>query len=415
VMPQQMRSTCFNSRLMPNPPKVALLIDTSFIYGRGVLTGIADYLRSHRQWSTFVVHDELWVHPPDWLASSCWDGILSRFGGPHLARSFQRMNVPVVDMNDFHENPEFPWIGSDHRAIGGAAAAHFMERGFRHFGFCGISGELWSLERRKGFQIAVESSGFPVQVNESPRNVACGDDVFDQLVRWVTEFPKPVAIMTCNDIMGLHVINACHQASLMVPEEVAVIGVDNEELVCNFGDPPLSSVEPDAWQIGYRAAELLDALMAGKPAQRRRTTIDPVRVVTRQSTDILGVTDRLVASAARFIREHALRGCSVVDVLEHFRVSRSTLESRFRKSLNRSMKEEILRVQLDRIQQLLEETDYTLEHIASLTGFEYPETMSVLFKRKLGETPGEYRKRSTARGPRPAANRNPATPAGCHP
>lgn len=381
---------------MPPPPKVALLIDTSFIYGRGVLTGIADYLRSHKRWSTFVVHDDLWAHPPDWLASSCWDGILSRFGGPGLARTFQQMKVPVVDMNDFHENPEFPWIGSDHRAIGSAAASHFIERGFRHFGFCGISGELWSLERRKGFQAAVEKMGFPVQVNESPRNVACGDNVFDQLVQWVREFPKPVAIMACNDIMGLHVINACHEASLMVPEEVAVIGVDNEELICNFGDPPLSSVEPDAEQIGFRAAELLDALMAGKPVQRERITINPIRVVTRQSTDILAVTDRLVASVARFIRENALRGCGVADVLEHFRVSRSTLESRFHKSLNRSLKEEIVRIQLDRIQQLLEETDFTLEHIAELTGFEHPETMSVLFKRKLGKTPGEHRKKFLA-------------------
>jgi LacI family transcriptional regulator len=217
------------------------------------------------------------------------------------------------------------------------------------------------------------------------------DKDIEQIVQWLITLPKPVAIMSCNDVRGLHVLDACNRAGLLVPEEVAVVGVDDEEIMCELCSPPLSSVAPDPDRIGYAAAELLDTLMAQKSPRQLRISVDPIRVFSRQSTDVMTVSDWAVASAARYMREQALHGCRVIDVLQKVNMSRAALEKRFRKHLNRSPKQEIRRLQIQRIQQLLVETDFTLERIAELSGFEHPEYMSVLFKREIGQTPGKYR------------------------
>jgi LacI family transcriptional regulator len=190
----------------------------------------------------------------------------------------------------------------------------------------------------------------------------------------------------------LHLLNACHQAGLLVPEEVAVIGVDNEEIFCELCSPALSSVAPDAERIGYQAAELLDQLMSGQTPLAQKIQIDPLHVVTRRSSDTLAIQDRTVATALRFISEQALHGCTVTDVVHSVRVSRSFLERRFRQYLKRSPQAEIRRVQVSRIKQLLTETDFTLERISELSGFEHPEYMSVVFKRLVDQTPGQYRR-----------------------
>lgn len=380
---------------MNKPPQVALIIESSVSYGRGILRGIARYLASHHRWSIFFEQHELGSPPPAWLASSRWDGILTRPTDPALARRLHRMKAPVVDLNDLYENLKLPWVGSDHSAIGCQGALHLLERGFRHFAFCGFSQELWAQQRREGFCSVIAAEKLPVPIYESfwrgpfvPR----WDLDLRRIMEWLNDLPKPVGVMACNDLRALHLLDACHQVGALVPEEVAVVGVDNEEILCELCNPPLSSVEPNTDLIGYRAAELLESLMNGQTPPGQRVLIDPVRVVTRRSSDTLAIGDRLVATAARFIQEQALHGCSVTDVAKHVRTSRSFLERRFRQYLKRSPQAEIRRVQVNRIKQLLTETDFTLERISELSGFEHPEYMSVLFKRLAGQTPGQYRK-----------------------
>jgi LacI family transcriptional regulator len=377
-----------------SPPKVALIIETSVIYGRRILAGVARYLRSHHRWSIFIEQHELGAPPPNWLTSGRWDGILSRPTDQAMARLFRRMEVPVVDLNDLHENLNLPWVGSDHAAIGRMRASHLLERGFRNFAFCGFANELWSQQRYTGFCSGIRRKNVPISLYETPwrgPSMPRWDKDIEQIVQWLITLPKPVAIMSCNDVRGLHVLDACNRAGLLVPEEVAVVGVDDEEIMCELCSPPLSSVAPDPDRIGYAAAELLDTLMAQKSPRQLRISVDPIRVFSRQSTDVMTVSDWAVASAARYMREQALHGCRVIDVLQKVNMSRAALEKRFRKHLNRSPKQEIRRLQIQRIQQLLVETDFTLERIAELSGFEHPEYMSVLFKREIGQTPGKYR------------------------
>ncbi len=384
---------------MNKPPRVALIIETSVIYGRRILRGVARYLRLHHPWSVFLEQRELGTQPPAWLSSGQWDGILSRPTNPGLARLFRQMRVPVVDLNDLHDNLELPWVGSDHAGIGRLGAAHLLERGYQHFAFAGFSGELWATQRRDGFRAAIEAKGFRLSVYESPwhgPDAPRWDKDLDDITRWLGLLPQPLALMTCNDVRGLHVLDACARLGIMVPEQVAVVGVDNEEILCELCAPSLSSVKPDPERIGYEAAELLDSLMAGKPVRSRRIAIEPTRVVTRRSTEALALEDNVVAAAMRFIREQAVFGCSVADVLKHVRVSRSVLERRFRQHLKRSPQSEIRAVKLSRVKQLLTETDFTLERIAELSGFEHAEYLSVVFKQTCGLPPGMYRRRHRA-------------------
>jgi LacI family transcriptional regulator len=301
----------------------------------------------------------------------------------------------VFDLKDLHENLKLPWVGSNHKAIGRLGAGHFVERGFRHFAFCGFSNELWAMQRREGFCEVAEKENLPIPVYESPwrgSNVSRWDLEIEHIGKWLNELPKPIGIMACNDARALHLLNACHQAGVLVPEEVAVVGVDNEEIFCELCNPALSSVAPDAERIGYRAAELLDQLISGETPPSQRILIDPLHIVTRRSSDTLAIKDRTVATALRFVSEQALHGCTVTDVVNFVRVSRSFLERRFRQYLKRSPQAEIRMVQVNRIKQLLTETNFTLERISELSGFEHPEYMSVVFKRLVGQTPGQYRK-----------------------
>ena len=380
---------------MNKPPQVALIIESSVSYGRSILQGIARYISSHHQWSVFFEQHELGTPPPSWLASSHWDGILCRPTDAALAKRLKRMKIPVVDLNDLHDNLKLPWVGSNHKAIGCLGAKHFLERGFRHFAFCGFSNELWARQRREGFREVAGKDNLPIPVYESPwrgSNVSRWDVEIKQLGKWLHDLPKPIGIMACNDARALHLLNACHEAGVLVPEEVAVVGVDNEEIFCELCNPALSSVAPDAERIGYQAAELLNQLMSGQTPSSQRILIDPLHIVTRRSSDTLAIKDRTVAAALRFISDQALHGCTVKDVVNFARVSRSFLERRFRQYLKRSPQAEIRRVQVSRIKQLLTETDFTLERISELSGFEHPEYMSVVFKRLVGQPPGQYRK-----------------------
>ena len=297
-----------------------------------------------------------------------------------------------------HPDLRLPTIESDHRAIGGLASEHLLERGFRHFAVCGFTGHAWSRRRLAGFQEALlHRTGLTCQVYESPwggRHAHPWEQEQSHIGDWLRSLPQPVGVFACNDARGQHVLDACQRVNLSVPEEVAVIGVDDDVLLCELCDPPLSSVAPNPERVGYEAAALLDRLMAGEKPPPAHVQIEPLGVTTRQSTDVLAIDDPHIAAAVRYIRDNACRGATIRDVLQQVPLSRSVLEQRFRKYLRRSPKAEIRSVQFKRVKQLLVDTDLRLERIAELAGYEHPEYLSVVFKRETGQTPGQYRRRA---------------------
>lgn len=378
---------------MSQNPRVALDVETSRMYGRRILIGITQYIRSHRPWSIYVEQQELGSTPSDLLKRWRGDGLITRQTTPEFAKRLRRRRLAVVDLSDIHDSLGLTRIGSDHRSIGTLAAEHLLERGFRHFSCCGFSDQYWSCQRRDGFVAAIEKAGFRANVYQSQwEEHKAWEKELQRLCDWLKSLPKPVGVFATNDARGQNVLNACAREDTAVPEEVAVVGVDNDELLCGLASPPLSSIIPNPERIGYEAAQLLDELMSGQSPDRKSIEIPPIGVATRQSSDTLAIPDREVAAALRFIREHACEGTTVQAVLDRVPVSRSWLERYFRKYLNRSPQTEIRNVQIKRAKELLTATELSLEQIANLTGFNHPEYFSVVFKRETGETPGQFRR-----------------------
>ncbi len=375
---------------------VALVVETSSNYGRGLLSGIVRFMRLHDEWSVFLEQRDLWKKPPSWLNDWHGDGIISRATTPKLLEAIARTGVPLVEVTDRRGDVELPQVRSDDEAIGRIGAEHLLERGFHRFGFCGFKGEAWSERREAAFVAAVEPhEQVPCSRYNSTWHGSAArswEDEQQRIIKWLGGLTPPFAVMACNDIRGQHVIDACSKLDLAVPEQVAVLGVDNDELLCRMCSPPLSSVIPNAQAVGFRAAEMLASLMSGEKVAEFSQLIDPVGVATRQSTDVVAIEDRELASALRYIREHACRGLTVEEVVKNNPVSRSTLERQVRKYLGRTPQEEIRHVQIKRVQELLLSTDLSAERIAGICGFEHPEYLHVVFKRLTGKTIGAFRR-----------------------
>ena len=199
-------------------------------------------------------------------------------------------------------------------------------------------------------------------------------------------------MLTCNDIRGLQVLDACRRIALPVPERVAVLGVDNDVVLGELSDPPLSSIDQDLERIGYEAAALLDGLMNGEPAPPGPVLVKPVGVVSRRSTDAVAIDDPDVAIALRLIRQHACDQIGIDFLAEHTNLSRRVLQRRFKAVTGRTLQEQIHDARLERIKQMLSETDLKLDSIAHRSGFNYIGYMCSFFKNRTGMTPGEYRR-----------------------
>lgn len=366
-----------------------------------MLRGIAHFERSHQLWTGFLDDEARAEDDPLWLRDKRWDGIISRHTTETLVTTCASLGLPLVDLNDTEPFPGVPKIRPDNAALGHLGAEHFLERGYRHFGFSGFSNNGWSEERRDGFiealRLASRTCALLDVVYPGDYTPFWDSQQAEVIVRWLQQLPKPVGIMACNDLRAQQVINAALAGGLLVPEEVAVLGANNEPIRCELAYPPLSSVSPNAFQSGYRAAEVLTGLMAGKAPESMDMRIGPVGVVTRPSTDVLAIEDRIVTKALSCIRQRACGGLTVSEVVAAAHTCRSQLEKKFRKHLGRSPQEEIRRVQIAKLKQLLAETDYPLKSIAEMTGFEHVEYMSVVFKRLTGDSPGAFRRRVRAR------------------
>ncbi len=375
---------------------VALLIESSNAYARGLLSGVIAYVRQFADWSIYLPEQERGATPPRWLANWKGDGLLARIETDAIARAVKRTKRPVVDLSAARYLKDIPWVETDDRAIARLAVEHFLTRGFQNLAFCGDPGFQWSILRCEEFRKGIEQAGYECHVHQSiPRydNHYSWNREKRRLARWVKQLPKPVAIFACYDIKAQQLLDVCHELGIVVPEQVAVLGVDNDALLCELCNPPLSSIIPNAHQAGFQAAALLDRMMNGERVPSDALLIEPLGVQTRQSTDLLAIDDPDVARAFRFIRESATDNIRVKDVLEQVPLSRRALEHRFLKYLGRTPHQEIQRQRVIKVKELLGQTTMTLSQIAIQTGFEHPEYLSVAFKRETGETPRAFRRR----------------------
>ncbi|MEM1069959.1 MAG: DNA-binding transcriptional regulator [Planctomycetota bacterium] len=382
-----------------SPQNVALLVESSRSYGREVLRGIALFARTRSHWS--LLHQEMTidVQLPQWMKESAIDGVIARVD-IRTIEPLRELGVPCVDVRCSGRFDGIPQVETDDRAVAELAFEHLWERGFRRFAFCGFQFAHFSDVRLTFFRDLVAQAGCPLSVYETkgqknaPLSMLEEPGVMDvqAMSQWLASLEPPTGLFVCNDVRGQQVLNACRGLDFVIPDDIAVIGVDDDDAICPLSDPPLSSVRPDAESVGYRAAEILEQMMNGSPLPSTVEYVPPTGVIQRRSTQVIAVEDREVARVCRFIREHACDGIDVNDVADFTTLSRRQLERRFRSHLQRTPREEITAVQVAKVKQLLRETQMTLEQIAPLVGYRHKESLSTVFKREVGQTPGVYRK-----------------------
>jgi LacI family transcriptional regulator len=376
--------------------QVALLIETSRSYGRGLLRGIIRYQREHGPWSIYFEPRGLNDSAPSWLKSWRGHGILARVNDRRTAEIIRRSGIPAVDLRFAVPNLGLPAVGIDNTTVVRRAVDHFLDRGFSRFAFCSYphGASRWMDLRAELFQELVTSLGFACELynGKAQRSGRLSwEQDQQQLARWVKRLAKPTAVMACNDDRGLQLLDACRRAGVRVPDDVSVLGVDNDEFMCGLATPPLSSIDINLDGIGYRAAEVLDGLMRGRPTPAEAVLLPAGDVVSRQSTDALAIDDPDLSAAIHFLREHACERIRMRDVTQATGLERRTLERKMKHVLGRSPKEELLRIQIDEAKRLLLSTQLSIKAVALRAGFVSSRYFSKVFCHRVGFAPSQFR------------------------
>ncbi len=366
--------------------RIAVLVRTDLAYGRGVTRGIARYARQQKHWRLHAMIGHDTMPPPGWVADAGighlppddWNGLLA----PDAPRVLIGYLAPEGAARVF----------ADEKAIGRLGAEHLLGLGLKHLTFVG------GLERGEGFREAVRSAG--AHMVETPEAVRSSlpeqwPALMDGFVAWLKQAPRPLGAMAMHDVQARHVSVACRLAGLRVPDEVAILGVDNDELVCELSDPPLSSVEQGLDQIGYEAAAMLARMLDGEPP--RDVIVPPHSIVPRQSSDVLAVDDPDVAAAIRFIRQNAYHGITMDQVADAIPAARRTLERRFKRVMGHTLHTELVNTRVQHAKELLISTERSLEGVAEACGFNSLKHFHDVFRRLVNDTPASFRQQRRVR------------------
>lgn len=389
------------------PRTVAVLLGTDRQFYRDVLRGVGEYVQRRGGWR-IAVEPTLFPLATTPMAftgipKDC-DGILAFVTDELQFEKLRRRGLAVVNLYSVYSHPDLPSVITDCGALAALAFEHFMERGLRTFAYCDLTAQ--SRCRRAPFVAVVEGAGFPCHVYEVDAARDCdwrtGLDR-PRLAEWIADLPKPIGILSHNDIRGRHLIELAVQTGSRIPDEVCVLGVDNELPHCELSVPPLSSIDIDAVRIGREAAELLDRLMDGGPRRDLHVKIPPLRVIVRGSTDVRVTLDPLVSKAMDYIGRHASDGIDTTDVIRHLIVSRTALSKRFQRVLGYTPHEAIVRARLETARRLLGETKLTVDAVAQRAGFRHGEYLTAVFRHRYGVTPRAFRDRHDHAGGTPQA------------
>jgi LacI family transcriptional regulator len=377
---------------MAKTKRIALFYPLASGLSQEFVRGIFSFARPTKPWEFCLIFDGDAAKLLRWKP----DAIICHAYTANAVRVIEKARVPVVETGYFYSDVKVPRVGLDHRAAGKMAAEHFLDRGFTQFAFFGGEPRAFTECWREGFGGRLRTAGhdFLEALPDlfSPEPFQTMAPVDPGVRSWLLSLPRPVALFAGHDPVGFRLIEVVRSAGLHVPEDVAVIGVGNNDLACEMAFPPLSSVCMPAKAVGYAAAKLLDELMEGGKPPEQRTALAPTGVATRQSTDIYVVSDQELAAALRFIRENAGKRIGVKHVVEAATIGRSALEKRFRALLGRSPLEEIRRVRMELARRLLADTHIHLAEVANLAGFRDGAHLSLVFAEETGISPTEYRK-----------------------
>ncbi len=375
--------------------KIMIIIDTSRASGRKFLSGAEKYISTLSDW-------EVYIQPPDYLRktnSNVSLGFpLEKFDGMLIRDAINTIRIMNIDIpkviNDTQREliPDTSTIITDSSKIGQVVAEYFLGLGFQNFAFCGYHEFAWSQKRHDGFKELLVKHGIETVFFFDNERFKQHQSITERwkISEWLKQLPRPLCVFACNDDRAISVLEACKIASLDVPEEVAVLGVDNDELVCNLSSPSLSSMELDFERTGFAAAKHLNDLIENK-CEHKVIQVSPVEIIERRSTDILAIPDEDVASALIFIRNNFHKPIQTVDIVNATYLSKRELEKRFKIILKRTIKTEVERLRIELIKKKLLNSNQPIYQIANELEFTNPEHFSRSFKNMTGMTPSAFR------------------------
>lgn len=378
--------------------KIALLFNANKVYDRQVVEGIGQYIQASQcMWDIFV--EDEFIYHTNTINQLSIDGIIADFDDPKTVELLQHTLIPTIAVGSSYKQvdfyPHFPYVATDNAALVEMALSHLQEKGLSQFAFYGLqvnTHKHWSIERRDAFVELMEKNHYPIYLYEGVQ-VHAQNWLEEQqkLIVWLKSLPSHTGIIAVTDARARHLLQACEYSKIAVPEELCVIGIDNEELIQYLSRVSLSSVEQGAKEIGYQAAKLLHKLLNGQKAPSTPILIPPITVHTRNSTDYRSLSDPLVIQAMHYIRHRACHGIKVEQVLDHLEISRSNLEQRFKNEMDRTIHQVIHEEKIARAKNLLEQTDISIQEIADICGYPSVQYFYSVFKKEFEMTPKEFR------------------------
>ena len=376
------------------PIRVGVQVSPEYAYGRQILEGIIRYSDEHGQWD--FCSDRM--YHKDFHRTHSMDAMIAEVRDPARASLLARLKMPVVAVTGHAATGKLPLVTADYEAIARLAAEHFQELGLEHWAYVGGPPRQ---DDRRSMSFCLEAERLGIKVIAYPdlfRPGASPRQGRQLMLRWLRKLPHPVGVFVAFDSWAMDIASLCHSDGIRIPEELALLGVSNDELLCRLSHPPLSSVDHNAFEIGYQAAALLDRMLAGEPIAEHTVLLPPLGVIRRQSTDITAVRDVEMVRALELIRQEACDGLTARDVARRVNVSRTRLEGLFQQWIGRSVHQEIIRIRLATARHLLRHTTLAMPEITVRCGVSYPSQLSHLFRKHFGVSPSQYRLR---RGPEP--------------
>ncbi|MGL6258975.1 XylR family transcriptional regulator [Vibrio sp. WXL210] len=384
--------------------RITLLFNANKVYDRQIIEGVGEYLQATQcDWDIFLEEDFLTRldHIKDWVG----DGIIADYDSPEIERflSESGLGIPIIGVGGSYQNqqdyPQVPYVATDNHSLVQTAFHHLRDKGLENFAFYGLPtnpSKRWAQEREKAFSQITKNEGYYSAIyrgNETSPQTWQYD--MNRLADWIQRLPTPTGIIAVTDSRARHLLQVCDHLNLMVPDKVAVIGIDNEELAHYLTRVSLSSVGQGCKSMGYRAAKLLHQQLNNPQADSLdslpRVIVPPTQVYQRQSTDFHALKDPYVIQTMHYIRHNACKGIKVEQVLSFVGVSRSNLEARFKEERGHSIHQEIHNAKLNRACSLLSSTELPIVEIATLCGYPSLQYMYTVFKKNLGLTPKDYR------------------------
>ncbi|WP_218113446.1 MULTISPECIES: DNA-binding transcriptional regulator [unclassified Vibrio] len=395
--------------------QITLLFNANKTYDRQVIEGIGEYLQASQcAWDIFLEED--FVTHLDNFDAWRGDGVIADFDNPDIQKLLADSDIPVVGVGGSYSNeddyPDVPYIATDNEALVELAFQHLKEKGIQNFAFYGSphsnDRNRWAYERELAFKKIVEREGYSGSVyrgNETNSHTWQYD--MNRLADWLQRLPTPTGIIAVTDSRARHILQVTEQVNLLVPDKVAVIGIDNEELARCLTRVSLSSVGQGCREMGYRSAKMLHKLLENREKENEsddqtkvrvlkhsRILVPPTKIFERQSTDFQALKDPYVIQAMHFIRHNACKGIKVDQVLSYVGISRSNMEVRFKEERGHSIHQEIHNSKLKRACNLLKNSSLPIVEVAELCGYPSLQYMYTVFKKNLEQTPKEFRDRS---------------------